>query len=133
VRATRIIFIAGQTALDRDGALVGKNDFAAQAEQVFRNLSIALRAVGCTASDLVKLTVFVRDMGNLAAYREARNPFFATVTPPAAPGRSSFWGARSSAILATASRGPPKPPLRRATLARLVPDALSLSTPPDYA
>jgi enamine deaminase RidA (YjgF/YER057c/UK114 family) len=104
VRATRIIFIAGQTALDRDGALVGKNDFAAQAEQVFRNLSIALRAVGCTASDLVKLTVFVRDMGNLAAYREARNPFFATVTPPAAPGRSSFWGARSSAILATASR-----------------------------
>jgi enamine deaminase RidA (YjgF/YER057c/UK114 family) len=85
VRAGRIVFIAGQTALDRDGALVGRNDFAAQAEQVFRNLSIALQAVGCTASDLVKLTVFVRDMGNLAAYREARNRFFATVTPPAAP------------------------------------------------
>jgi len=60
-------------------------DFAAQAEQVFRNLNIALQAVGCTANDLVKLTVFVRDMGNLAAYREARNRFFATVTPPAAP------------------------------------------------
>ena len=42
VRASRIVFIAGQTALDRDGALVGKNDFAAQAEQVFRNLGIAL-------------------------------------------------------------------------------------------
>ena len=63
VRASRIVFIAGQTALDRDGALVGKNDFAAQAEQVFRNLSIALQTVGCTASDLVKLTVFVRDTG----------------------------------------------------------------------
>jgi len=85
VRASRIIFIAGQTALDRHGALVGKNNFAAQAEQVFRNLSAALRAVGCTASDLVKLTVFLRDMGNLANYREARNRFFATVTPPAAP------------------------------------------------
>jgi enamine deaminase RidA (YjgF/YER057c/UK114 family) len=85
VRASRIIFIAGQTALDRDGALVGKNHFAAQAEQVFRNSSIALRAVGCTASDLVKLTVFVRDMGNSAVYREARNRFFATVTPPAGP------------------------------------------------
>ena len=46
VRASRIVFIAGQTALDRDGALVGKNDFAAQAEQVFRNLSIALQTVG---------------------------------------------------------------------------------------
>jgi len=85
VRAARIIFIAGQTALDRDGALIGKNDFAMQAEQVFRNLSAALRAVGCDARNLVKLTVFLRDMGNLGAYREARNRFFASVTPPAAP------------------------------------------------
>ena len=85
VRASRIIFIAGQTALDRDGALVGGNDFAAQADQVFRNLSAALQSVGCTASNLVKLTVFLRDMDHLLAYREARNRFFATVSPPAAP------------------------------------------------
>ena len=85
VRAGRIIFIAGQTALDRDGALVGKNDFAAQAEQVFRNLNAALQAAGCTASNLVKLTVFLRDMSDLSAYRQARDHFFATVTPPAAP------------------------------------------------
>jgi enamine deaminase RidA (YjgF/YER057c/UK114 family) len=85
VRGSRIAFIAGQTALDRDGALIGKDDFPAQAEQVFRNLGVALRAVGCTAANLVKLTVFVRDMANLAAYREARNRFFATVTPLAAP------------------------------------------------
>jgi enamine deaminase RidA (YjgF/YER057c/UK114 family) len=85
VRASRIIFIAGQTALDRDGALVGEGDFAAQADQVFRNLSAALQSVGCTASNLAKLTVFVRDMDHLSTYREARNRFFATVTPPAAP------------------------------------------------
>jgi enamine deaminase RidA (YjgF/YER057c/UK114 family) len=85
VRASRIVFIVGQTALDRDGALVGKDDFAAQADQVFRNLCAALQAVGCDASNLVKLTVFVRDMGQLSTYREARNRFFATVTPPAAP------------------------------------------------
>jgi enamine deaminase RidA (YjgF/YER057c/UK114 family) len=65
--------------------LVGRNDFAAQADQVFRNLTTALQAVGCTASNLVKLTVFLRDMTDLAVYREARNRFFATVTPPAAP------------------------------------------------
>jgi enamine deaminase RidA (YjgF/YER057c/UK114 family) len=85
VTASRIIFIAGQTALDRDGSLIGKNDFAAQAEQVFRNLSFALQASGCTASNLVKLTVFLTDMDNLASYREARNRFFASVAPPAAP------------------------------------------------
>jgi enamine deaminase RidA (YjgF/YER057c/UK114 family) len=85
VQASRIVFIAGQTALDREGALVGKNDFAAQADQVFRNLAVALEAVGCTAANLVKLTVFLRDMDNLGAYREARNRFCATVSPPAAP------------------------------------------------
>jgi enamine deaminase RidA (YjgF/YER057c/UK114 family) len=85
VRASRMIFIAGQTALDGSGGLVGKGDFAAQAEQVFRNLGIALQSVGCTAANLVKLTVFLRDMDNLSTYRVARNAFFATVTPPASP------------------------------------------------
>lgn len=85
VQAGRLIFIAGQTALDRDGMLVGNNDFAAQAGQVFRNLEVALQSVGCTASNLVKLTVFLRHMADLPAYREARNRFFATVSPPAAP------------------------------------------------
>ena len=85
VSAGRIIFIAGQTAVDRDGNVVGKNDFAAQAAQVFRNLGIALQAAGCTPANLVKLTVFLTDMNNLTRYREARNRFFVTVTPPAAP------------------------------------------------
>jgi enamine deaminase RidA (YjgF/YER057c/UK114 family) len=85
VSAGRMVFIAGQTALDRDGNVVGKNDFAAQAEQVFENLAIALRACGCTPADLVKLTVFLTDMDHLGRYREARNRFFASVAPPAAP------------------------------------------------
>jgi enamine deaminase RidA (YjgF/YER057c/UK114 family) len=85
VSAGRMIFIAGQTALDRDGNIIGKNDFAAQAEQVFQNLAIALQASQCTPANLVKLTVFLTDMDNLEPYREARNRFFATVMPPAAP------------------------------------------------
>jgi enamine deaminase RidA (YjgF/YER057c/UK114 family) len=85
VAAGRMIFIAGQTALDSDGNLVGRNDFAAQAAQVFRNLAIALEAGRSTAANLVKLTVFLTDMSNLGPYREARNRFFASVTPPAAP------------------------------------------------
>lgn len=85
VTARRMVFIAGQTALDTNGDLIGKNDFAAQAGQVFENLAIALRACGCTAANLVKLTVFLTDMDNLARYREARNRFFTSVTPPAAP------------------------------------------------
>jgi enamine deaminase RidA (YjgF/YER057c/UK114 family) len=85
VSARRMIFIAGQTALDRDGNVVGKGDFAAQAEQVFRNLGVALQAAGCTPGNLVKLTVFLRNMDHLPIYREARDRFFVTSTPPAAP------------------------------------------------
>jgi enamine deaminase RidA (YjgF/YER057c/UK114 family) len=85
VGAGRLIFISGQTAVDREGNVVGKNDFAAQVAQVFCNLTIALEAAGCTAAHLVKLTVFLTDMKNLPRYREARNRFFASVTPPAAP------------------------------------------------
>lgn len=85
INAGRIVFISGQTALDAQGNVVGKDDFAAQAEQVFRNLSIALQSRGCTAANLVKLTVFLTDMTNLGRYREARNRFFSSVTPAAAP------------------------------------------------
>jgi len=85
VSAGRIIFISGQTALDSKDNVIGESDFAAQAAQVFCNLAMALEASGCTAANLVKLTVFLTDMDNLASYREARNRFFASVTPPAAP------------------------------------------------
>ena len=85
VRAGHLIFIAGQTALDQNGQIVGRNNFEIQATQVFKNLNVALHSVGCTAANLVKLTVFFRNMDDLSAYREARNQFFATVTPPAAP------------------------------------------------
>ncbi|MGY3615785.1 RidA family protein [Bradyrhizobium sp. USDA 10063] len=83
--AHRFIFIAGQTAVDRDGTIIGKGDFGMQADRVFENLTIALQASGCTPADLVKLTVFLTDMNNLARYREARNRFFSLVTPAAAP------------------------------------------------
>jgi enamine deaminase RidA (YjgF/YER057c/UK114 family) len=85
VRGSRMIFIAGQAGVDAGGAVVGGDDVEAQAEQAFRNLSAALESVGCTAANLVKLTVFVRDMSKLADYRRARDRFFNSVSPPVAP------------------------------------------------
>jgi enamine deaminase RidA (YjgF/YER057c/UK114 family) len=85
VRGGRTVYIAGQAALNENGEVVGKGDFDAQARQVFRNLATALAAAGLAPRDLVKLTVFLRDMGKLAAYRKARDEFFAASTPAAAP------------------------------------------------
>lgn len=81
----RLVYIAGQTASDRHGRLVGGDDLEAQADQAFRNLGAALAAVGCTPRHLVKLTVFLRDMSRLSSYRKARDRFLGAATPPAAP------------------------------------------------
>jgi enamine deaminase RidA (YjgF/YER057c/UK114 family) len=83
IRGGRLIFVAGQVAQDREGNIVGIGDVAAQAEQVFDNLRAALAAVGATSADVAKLTVFTRDMSSIAAYRPARDRFFAGATPPA--------------------------------------------------
>ena len=85
VRGSRLIFIAGQTAMNAQGIVVGGNDIEAQTDQAFQNLSVALQSVGCDAGSLVKLTVFIRDMNKLANYRRARDRFLKTVNPPVAP------------------------------------------------
>ena len=64
-----------------DGRL-RKYDIEAQARAVFANVRTVLDASGATWGDLVDVTVYLTDMGNLGLYREARNRFFATVTPP---------------------------------------------------
>ncbi|MBV8962868.1 MAG: RidA family protein [Hyphomicrobiales bacterium] len=83
VRGGRLVYISGQIALDAQGKLVGKGDLEAQADQVFRNLGAALASVGCTARNVVKFTVFMRDVKDLAAYRRARDRFVGEGPRPA--------------------------------------------------
>jgi enamine deaminase RidA (YjgF/YER057c/UK114 family) len=61
----RIVFLAGQTALDADGRIVGAT-LPAQFEQALANLLTALRAAGGTPAELARLTVHTTDA---AAYR----------------------------------------------------------------
>ncbi|MEX0681896.1 MAG: RidA family protein [Dehalococcoidia bacterium] len=77
------VFIAGQVALDTDGNLIGEGDVAAQAEQVFTNLTAALAAVGGTFANVVKITVFLTDMSHITTVRDIRNRYVDTANPPA--------------------------------------------------
>lgn len=79
----RTVYIAGQVAFDSTGKIVGDGDFAAQAEQVYRNLQRALESVGGTMADLVKTTTFVTDIKNVATLREVRTRHLARSQPPA--------------------------------------------------
>ena len=56
---TRLVFCAGQCALDAQGKLVGAHDLAAQTAQAIKNIALALEAANGTLADMVKTTVYV--------------------------------------------------------------------------
>ncbi|CAM5248395.1 RidA family protein OS=Streptomyces alboniger OX=132473 GN=CP975_27815 PE=4 SV=1 [Streptomyces alboniger] len=65
VTGSRTVFLAGQTALDANGKVVG-DSLLEQFERALANLLTALRAAGGTPSDLARVTVYATD---IAAYR----------------------------------------------------------------
>ena len=83
VPAGRTIYVAGQVARDASGTLVGKGDMRAQTEQIFKNIQTALEARGATLADIVQLTTYIRDLSQLAAYREVRERVLGTNPRPA--------------------------------------------------
>ncbi len=82
VRGGRTVYIAGQVALDRSGALVGRGDFRAQVKQAFENLGAALAASRAGFGDIVKLNSYFVDIREIPAFREVRDQFIDTKNPP---------------------------------------------------
>ena len=77
----RTIYLSGQTAVDKDGNLVGVGDFRAQVIQVFENLRTALAAAGVGFGDVVKSNYYVLDMSNIAVLREVRRGYLGSTAP----------------------------------------------------
>jgi len=78
----RIVYIAGQLGLDKEGKPVG--DFRAQTTQAFENLKIALAAAGAGFEHVVKINNYLVDIAaNIATFREVRDRYLNTAAPPA--------------------------------------------------
>ena len=75
VQPGRLLFIAGQTAVDADGAIVGGRDPYAQAQKVYENIGAILSAAGGTFDDIVKITTFITDISYRAKVNEVRRQF----------------------------------------------------------
>lgn len=70
------LFTAGQLGVDpRTGKLTGDN-IKAQAMQVMKNLSAVLSEAGASFEDVVKTTIFLKDMGDFAALNEIYGEYF---------------------------------------------------------
>jgi enamine deaminase RidA (YjgF/YER057c/UK114 family) len=84
-QATRVgdqLWIAGQVAVDADGALVGIGDADRQAEQVWANLDAVLKAAGGGLDDLVATTTYIVDRAYRDAATDARRRWLQGTTYP---------------------------------------------------
>lgn len=83
VRAGNTVYVSGQIPLDAGGQLVGAGDVAAQTHQVMRNLTAVLAAAGLSLADVVKCSIFVKDLGNFGLINQVYGSYFGETAAPA--------------------------------------------------
>ena len=75
----KTVFIAGQVGIDIDGNVPA--DFTAQADRAWQNLMAILEFNGMRMKDVVKITHFLTDAANIAAYGEVRAKYLGEDRP----------------------------------------------------
>ena len=76
VKVGSMLFIAGQVALDEELRIVGPGDAEAQARQTWKNIQVVVEAAGGKITDVVRVTTYVADLGDIDAIHRVRREFF---------------------------------------------------------
>ncbi len=76
VKPARLLFIAGQTASDEKGNIVGPGNIEAQAKQVLENLKAILTEAGGSFADIVKTTTYITDIKYREGLNKVRREYF---------------------------------------------------------
>ena len=76
IEVNDFVFLSGQIPLDPATMEIVDGDFEARARRVFDNLSAVAAAAGGTLDDVVKLTVFLTDLGNFATVNAVMEDYF---------------------------------------------------------
>ena len=90
IRASGLVFVSGQVALDPVTNTLVTGDIAFQTDRVLKNLEGILKAAGTGLQKVVKSTVFLKNMNDFAAMNEVYGRYF----PSAPPARSTVEVAR---------------------------------------
>ena len=81
ITSGRVLFVAGQVALDEDGTLVGEGDASAQARQVLINLQNVIEAAGGRMADVARTTLYLTRLEDRGLVAEVRQEFFPAPPP----------------------------------------------------
>jgi enamine deaminase RidA (YjgF/YER057c/UK114 family) len=81
VRCGPHVWVAGTTATDAQGRLVGRGDPYAQARQALANIVAALARAGASADDVVRTRIFVTNIANWQAVGRAHGEVFGAIRP----------------------------------------------------
>lgn len=81
VRHQGLVFISGQIPLDPESMEIVPGGIEAQIRRVFDNLSAVCTAAGGTLDDIVKLTIFLTDMGDFPQVNTIMGQYFSTPYP----------------------------------------------------
>lgn len=71
-----LVFMSGQIPLDPKTMEIIDGDFQARARQVFTNMQAVATAAGGTLDNVVKLNIYLTDLGNFATVNEVMAEFF---------------------------------------------------------
>lgn len=85
-RAVRVggqVWVAGTTAVDEAGEVVGEGDAGAQAAFIFSKIEKALVAAGASLSDVVRTRMFITDLAYEGAVGRAHAGVFSEIRPAA--------------------------------------------------
>ena len=83
VRIGDVIAVAGTTAVDENGVVVGAGDPAAQARFIFQKIGRALAEAGASLEDVVRVRTFVTDISRWEDVARVQGEVFAEIRPAA--------------------------------------------------
>jgi 2-iminobutanoate/2-iminopropanoate deaminase len=86
IASGELVFCSGQIGLDPATGSLVEGGVEAQAERALRNLAAVLDAAGCSFGDVVKTTLFLADIGDVATV----NAIYGRFMPDPPPARSTF-------------------------------------------
>lgn len=92
----KTVHLAGQVAWDKDCAIVGGDDLAAQTRQTLANIKTVVEAAGGTIADIVRLRIYVvnHSPDKLGVVLPEVGAFFGDITPPP----NTFLGVQALAL-----------------------------------